>query len=94
MEYYITQDVYMDLREFFTQEELDQFAAEDRLVYAQEEGSEDKWVIAVEITDIPFIQDNLKSDSRVYFALAGNTEKLDTCRDMWQHILDWPGHGK
>ena len=41
MEFYITQGVYMDLREFFTEEELAQLKAEDRLIYATEEGSDD-----------------------------------------------------
>lgn len=89
MEFYITQGVYMDLREFFTEEEIAQFAAEDRLIYAQEEGSEDKWVAAVDISDIPFVQDNVTSEGPTYFALAGNTQKLDICRDIWNHIHAW-----
>ena len=89
MEFYITQDVYMDLRAFFTEEELADFAAQDRLIYAQEEGSDDRWVVAVDITDIPFIRDNVTSEGPIYFALAGSTEKKDVCRDMWEHILAW-----
>ncbi len=89
MEFYITQDVYMDLREFFTEEEIEQFAREDRLVYAQEEDSEDKWVAAVDITETAFVQDNVTSQGPIYFALAGNTEKIETCRDIWNHIHAW-----
>lgn len=89
MEFYITQDVYMDLREFFTEEELAQFAKEDRLIYAQEEGSDEKWVAAVDITETPFVRDNVTSEGPIYFALAGNTEKPETCRDIWDHIHLW-----
>lgn len=89
MEFYITQDVYMDLREFFTEEEIEQFVREDRLVYAQEEGSEDKWVAAVDITKTAFVQDTITSEGPIYFALAGNTEKPEMCRDVWNHIHAW-----
>ena len=37
MEFYTSQEVYMDLREFFTLEELQQFAANDQLVFCLEE---------------------------------------------------------
>ena len=89
MEFYISQGVYMDLREFFTEEEIAGFAAEDRLIYAQEEGSEDKWVVAVDISHIPFVTDNVTSEGPIYFALAGNTQKTEVCRDVWEHILAW-----
>lgn len=89
MEFYISQSVYMDLRNFFTAQELEAFAAEDRLIYAQEEGSEEKWVVAVDITDLPFVRDNVTSEGPIFFALAGNTEKTDMCRQVWEHILAW-----
>lgn len=89
MEFYITQGVYMDLREFFTEEELAQFAQEDRLIYAQEEGSEDKWVVAVDITQLDFIRDNVTSEGPVYFALSGSAPNPDQCRDIWEHIHQW-----
>lgn len=90
MEFYITQAVYLDLREFFTEEELAQFAEEDRLIYAQEEGSEDKWVVAVDITETPFVKDNLLTEGPIYFALSGSAPNPDHCRGIWEHILDWP----
>lgn len=37
MEFYTAQEVYMDLREFFTPEELQEFAAKDMLVFCLEE---------------------------------------------------------
>lgn len=89
MEFYITQSVYMDLRNFFTEEEIAQFAAEDRLVYAQEEGSDDRWVVAVDISEIPFVQDNVTSEGPVYFALSGSTQRPEACRDIWEYLHLW-----
>lgn len=90
MEFYITQAVYLDLREFFTEEELAQMAAEDRLIYAQEEGSEDKWVVAVDISELAFVKDNVTSEGPIYFALAGSSQNRDHCRGIWEHIHAWP----
>lgn len=89
MEYYITQEVYMDLRDFFTQEELEQLAAEDRVIYAQQAGEEERWPIAVDITDIPFCTDNITSEGQVYFALSGSSPRLEMCRDAWEYINAW-----
>ena len=89
MEYYIQREVYMDLREFFSAEELAKLEAEERLIYAREEEAEEAWVVAVDITDIPFIKDNLTGEFQVYFALAGNTERIEECHKVWQHMQDW-----
>lgn len=87
LEFYLTQEVFMDLQEFFTAEELAQW--EDKLVYGYEEDTGRKWVAAVDITDIPFIRDNVKSEGPIYFSLGGSTEKLPMCRRMWENILAW-----
>lgn len=90
MEYYIIQDVYLDLREFFTPEELE--ALGDRVITARAEGETDAWAVAVDITDLPFTQDNIRlknEDDRVYFALSGSTQRLDMCRDAWEYINAW-----
>lgn len=91
MEYYILQDVYMDLRQFFTPEELAELAAADRLVYAMEEGAteDDRQVIAVKITDLDFVKDNVTSSGDVYFALSGSTPRPEMCRNAWNYLHAW-----
>lgn len=89
MEFYISQGVYLDLREFFTPEELSQLEAENRLIFAQEEGSDDRWVMAVDITELPYVQDNVTSEGPVYFALSGSTQRLEACRDIWEYLHLW-----
>lgn len=89
MEYYITQEVYMDLRNFFTEAELEQLAAEDRVIYAQQEGMEDRWPIAVDISEIGFVTDNVTSEGPIYFCLSGNTQRPEMCRDAWEYINSW-----
>lgn len=94
MLFYIEQNIYMDLREFFTAEELAQLAKENRLFYAQQEGSEDKWVVAADITDTPFAQDNITSEGQVYFAISARTQRPEACRDIWEYLNKWQPSGK
>lgn len=87
MEYYITQGVYMDLREFFTQEELD--ALGGKVIYARQEDEEESWAVAVDISDLPFVQQNISTEEKTYFALSGSTQRPEICRDMWEYLHAW-----
>jgi len=87
MEYYITQDVYLDLREFFTPEELEELGP--RVIYARQEDETESWAVAVDISDLPFVQENIGTEKQIYFALSGSTKKLDICRDMWNYLHAW-----
>ena len=89
MEYYIAQEVYMDLREFFTPEELDALDQENRLIYAQQEGQEDRWVIAVDISATAFAKDNVTNEGKIYFALSGNVRSMENYRSAWERINAW-----
>ena len=91
MEYYITQDLYMDLRDFFSEEELAQLEAEKRVIYAQEEGSLDRKPIAVTITKLPFIQAYVAPEEgdEIYFSLAGSSPRPEMCRNVWNYLHAW-----
>ena len=91
MDYFISMDVYMDLRDFFTPEEIAQFEAEGRLIYAREEGrpEEETWVAAVNITDTQYIKDNSNLGKDVFFAVSITAPNLDECRNIWTHINEW-----
>ena len=88
-EYYVAQEVYLDLRKVFTEEELAQFAKEDRLVMIREEEEEEAIPVAVKITDIPFCKDNINMEGDVYFALSGSTQRPEMCRDVWNRLHAW-----
>ena len=87
LEFFIYQDVFMDLEDFFTEEE--QKALEGRLIYAREEGSDESWLVAIDITDLPFVKDNITNEGKVFFSLSGSTTRPDACRDMWEYINSW-----
>lgn len=89
MEYYIAQDVYLDLREFFTPEELADLEAQNRVIWAMQEGDTDRWPIAIKITDIPYVKDNVKNEGDIYFALSGHVRDMDACRSAWERLNAW-----
>ena len=87
MEYYITQGVYLDLREFFTQEELDTLG--EKVIYARQEDETDRWAVAVDISDLAFVQQYISTEGKIYFALSGSTQRMDVCRIMWEYLHAW-----
>lgn len=89
LEYYILQDIYMDLRDFFTPEELEQLAAEDRLIYIQEEGDLDRMPIAVKITNLDFVKDNVNTEGEIYLSFSGSTPRPEMCRHVWEYLHAW-----
>ena len=86
MEFFTTREVYMDLRKFFSEEELIALAMEDRLIYVQEASEESYWPAAVKITNTGFVEDYILNGGEAYFAVAGNTEKLEQVRGIWDYI--------
>ena len=87
MEYYIPQDVYLDLREFFTEEELEELGS--KVIYAREEGQEESYPVAIDITEVPFVAENIGTEEKTYFALSGSTPRPEMCRDVWNRIHAW-----
>lgn len=88
MEFYIAQEVYMDLREFFTAEEMQQW--EKELIYVQEEGGE-PYPAIINISQLSFAKDCITSEEGVYLTFAANTPRKDACREVWAYILAWGG---
>lgn len=89
MEFYIRQDVYFDLREFFTEEEIADLDGNKRLIYAMEEGTTDRVPIAVDISEAPFVKEHISDEEKTFFAISGNTPDLEMCRDVYQRIYKW-----
>lgn len=99
MEFYINQDVFLDLSEFFTQEELAELKEKDMLVYYQEKYednqgnivddlTEEPYPIAVKIQSTPFCQKEMYG-KEVYLAIGGNNPQLDKVRMVWERITQY-----
>ena len=89
LEYYIQQEIFLDLREIFTEEEMAQWEAEGRIIYGQLEDDIEKIPYAIVVTDIPFVRDNVQVENQIYFALSGSTPRPEMCRNAWEYINAW-----
>lgn len=94
MEYFMTQDFYLDLRKLLTAQELEQWKAADNLVFAQvmdESGNEvtDIFPLGLKITDLDFAKDCVRCDGEVYLVFIANTPRMDACRQIFEDILAW-----
>lgn len=101
MSFYVTQAVFLDLRELFTEEELAQLAQQDLLMYATEgdvdengdliPGTGDidgRFPVALKLKDTAFGQEALYGKT-AYFVVGGNNPDKEQVRGIWEHILDW-----
>lgn len=101
LEFYITQEVFLDLREFFTQEQLQELEEKNMLVYLQpgeldEDGNliegtlveEERYPIAVKLKDTAFCQDAMYGKD-VYFCVGGRNPNLENTMKLWNYMLNW-----
>ena len=89
METGIVYDLFFDLRDFLTEEEFKTLADADLLIYAMVKGEDERWPIAVKITNLPFVQDNVNNEGDIYFSLSGREPRLEMCRNVWEYIHAW-----
>ena len=101
MSFYLTQAVFMDLREVFTPEELAQLEAQDMLVFVtegdvDENGDlipgtgdiEGRYPVGLKLEKTAFGKEALYGKT-AYFVVGGNNPDKEQVRGIWQHILDW-----
>lgn len=81
----LIQDAYLGLDQVYTPEELEAFG--DDLVYAQKEGEDVPSAVAIDITDIPFIQKNAQVKDTVYFVYVANSPRVEVCRAFYDYLL-------
>lgn len=87
LEMFLSEDMYLDLREFFTAEELAKY--EGKIIYLEYESTKEMVPVALDIRDMPFIQDNVGGDNSVFFAIIKTTPRKAELRNFWEHLWAW-----
>lgn len=87
MELAISMEVYMDLSNFLTEEELVQW--KDKLIYAQAEGTDYAYPVAIDISETAFAKEHIKTKAPVYIGFIGNTPHRENCRSFWEFLLGY-----
>lgn len=85
--YLASQEIYMDLRQMFTEEELSEMS--DKIIYTQEEGAEEMLPMGIDITDTDFIKENNLATEKIYIAFAGNAPNKQLAYEFYKYILDY-----
>ncbi len=88
LETYLGHDMFEDLHEILTAEELEQFA--DKLIYLTYEDTGETIPVAVDLQGTTFADRFVKTDEPHYIAFVANTTRPENCRDMWEYILATP----
>lgn len=101
LSFYLGQCVFADLRELFSEQQLEELAQKDMLVYltegdVDEEGNlipgtgdiEGRYPVAIKMKDTAFGQEALYGKT-YYFAVGGNNPSKEHVLGVWEHILDW-----
>lgn len=92
MENLIPQQLFLDLREFFTEEELTQW--HDSFIWAlgveegQEADMDARVPIALRLDGIPFFRE-CAPDQELFFSISAQSARLTQVRSLWDHILSW-----
>lgn len=82
---YFKEEVFMDLRELFTAEELAQM--EDSLVYVLYEETGEKIPMAINVTDSAFVTNRLNFEGAAYLGFTANTPRVETCRIFYDYFM-------
>ncbi len=83
---FIQEEIYVDLNEIFSEQELAQFAAEDRITYAQPEDGE-KYPVAINLQGTPFAEKYLQDNDDYYISFITTSPRLSLCYSYWEYLL-------
>lgn len=85
--YFASQELYMDLREILTEDELKKYS--DKIIYTQEEDSDEMLPMAIDITDTDFIKYNNIATESIYIAFAGNAPHKELVHEFFNYVLSY-----
>jgi len=85
--YYLREDLFLNLEELFTAEELAQM--EENLIYMLYEETGLRVPVAINITDTELISQHLNAEAKAYIAFIANTPRKENCRLFYDHIVDF-----
>ena len=82
---YFNEEILMDLRLLFTEEELAQMG--DTVVYVLYEETGEKIPMAINVTDSAFVTNRLNFEGAAYLGFTANTPRVETCRIFYDYFM-------
>ena len=87
LESLIGHDPFMDLRQIFPVEMLSALGRD--VIYIRNKAETSSKPVAINITNLPFIQDGTEHSSAVYISFTADTPRKEVCCDIWEYINAW-----
>ena len=84
---YALSDFYMELQDFFTDAEMEQWA--DRIAYVDSEYLGKTYPAGICLNGTAFAQQCMAEGKTYYLVFVSNTPRLPACRAFWEHILNF-----
>ena len=91
MEMFFSEGIYLDLREFMTEEELAQW--EGKIVYLEKAETQERVPVALDISEIAFIRDTVIGDASTFFVVINTTPRLKETRAFFDYLMAWEYQG-
>lgn len=82
--FFLSPDTMLDLRELFSQEELDAMGM--AVIRLQVPQTGEKIPVAIDIRDTVFYRQHMQSDDVIYLSFISNSSHKETCLDFWRFI--------
>lgn len=82
---YFNEEILMDLRELFTEEEIAQMG--DTVVYVLYEETGEKIPMAINVTDSAFMVSRLNFKTTAYLCFVAGTERTETCKVFYEYFM-------
>ena len=91
MENLLDQELFLDLRSFFTEAELKELG--EALIFVRKipEGTdepEEAVPVAVRLSELPFQKEVSPVSGETFFAVADKSVRLESCRELWARMCD------
>lgn len=85
LQIYLEDEMLLDLRLVFTEEEL--AAMEGTLVYVHYEDTGEKVPMAINVTDASFMTHRLTHKKAAYLAFTANTQRFEACKIFYDYFM-------
>lgn len=89
VQYYVKENIYKDLSQILTKEELALLEQQDMLFSIREESEDVSHPVGINIAKMDFGKDCLNVEGPVYLVFIRNTDEKENCLKLWEHIKAW-----
>ena len=89
IQYYAEEDFYMNLIAVINEEDLAQLEQQEMLFSVREKSETTGHPVGIDISKMAFGKDCLTTEGPAYLVFIRNTDEIENCTKLWEHIKAW-----